>query len=364
MAAVARVMGCPLGRDTLAVTVYASSEAGVGARGASDDAFEEILAGRRWQDAVDIPGGAQAAAAGVPPGTRHDLKELETGGTEEKDGDKQTTTTNDSDRSDGSDDDEDGGEGGRGGGGGGRGVGGDGSGVGPASPWPWSWRPLVTHATVPRLPKGARVEVQPLALDGDGPGAAGGGGGGGGGGGVAEGEGWWDGDVEESRDAVEERVHDVGGGGGKEGYCRSLSRAGRFCRAHAAVARVGGPADGAAAAAAAAVGAVGAALDAAGLSWEQVGILRAYVPSPSSSSSSSTSSGGSRWLKEAAEALDAALGEAALGRASAGAGVGGEIGGTHSSSSSLRCVVVPVLGASFGDIDDAALVLELTAVAG
>eukprot|EP00740_Mantoniella_antarctica_P002777 CAMPEP_0181365862 /NCGR_PEP_ID=MMETSP1106-20121128/10341_1 /TAXON_ID=81844 /ORGANISM="Mantoniella antarctica, Strain SL-175" /LENGTH=654 /DNA_ID=CAMNT_0023481061 /DNA_START=513 /DNA_END=2474 /DNA_ORIENTATION=+ len=153
-AAVARAMGCRLGRDTLAATVYASAEAGGGAWRSSDDAFEGVMAGEPWQDDVDVPGGEAAVEAGVPPGIRHDL-----------DSEERTPILGGSDGGDG---DSDGGDAEAAGG---RGVGGDGSGVGPAAPWPWSWRPLVTHVTVTRLPKSARVEVQPLMLHGDGPGS-------------------------------------------------------------------------------------------------------------------------------------------------------------------------------------------------
>ena len=368
-AAVARVMGCPLGRDTLAVTVYASSDAGVGGRRASEDAFEDILAGERWQDAVDIPGGPHAAVAGVPSGVRHDLLLIEEESRRQSDNgphresrrsDPGGGKDRDDDGNSGSDasdddvdvDDDDGSVGG-----GTRGLGGDGSGVGPASPWPWLWRPLTTYVTVPRLPKGARVEVQPLLLDGDGPGRRRRVGAGGREEGGGEDVSRWVGDVEASREAVEERSHDVIiiGGNENNGQCKSLSRAGHFCRAHAAVATsselvMDGEAAGAA------VRAVVGALDAAGLSLIHVGSLRAYVriPPPSSSSQSRVST---EWVEEVTRTLDGVVDEVC--RAS---GVG--CGGMSSSSSSLRCVVVPVLGASFGDVDDAALVLELTAVAG
>lgn len=315
-AAVARVMGCPLGRDTLAATVYASSDAGSGARRASDEAFEEILAGDGWQDEVDVPGGPHAAAAGVPPGTRHDLTEPARHALGSSGG--------------GVDDVNDYGDAARDRG---LGVGGDGSGVGPAVPWPWSWRPLVTHVTVSGLPKGARVEVQPLLLDGDGPGATAHADATAAEGGDAASCERWDGDVEASRAAVEERGNDVLVHGEVRGCWRSLSRAGRFCRVHAAVSSGG---DTSSEGAAAAVEAAAAALHAAGMSWGHVGVLRAYA-----------ASGAGEAVRRR---LDTAVQEAARG-------------GASPSPRMLRCVVVPVLAASFGDVHDAGLVLEVTAVA-
>ena len=307
-AAVARAMGCPLGRDTLAATVYAAAEAGEGARAASDEIFESLLAGDKWQDDVDIPGGAEAAAAGVPQGVRHHLEDLEPPAAD--------GTDDGTDHNDGGGDQLDGEETGNPG----RGVGRDGSGMGPAAPWPWSWRPLTTHVTVPRLPKGARVEVQPLVMDGDGPGGRGAGGE----------ETSWDGDVEAARGAVVERTHAVAGA---EGCCRSLSRHGRFCRAHAAVVRNAGVAEVEVVAAATAVA---AALAAAGLSWCHVGSLRAYVAVSSRHVDPDV-------LANAAGALDAAVSAVSAG-------------------ASAQCVVVPVQAACFDEVEDAGLVLELTAV--
>ena len=126
-AAVARAAGHDLARDVVAATVFvvggrADPDAAIVAR-ASDDALEAVLLRDRWVEEVDQPGGPKLAEAGVRVAeTRRDADE----------------------------DDE-------------LGFFGD-------PPLKNAWTPLVTRVRVPRLPKDAKVEVQPVLLDGAGPG--------------------------------------------------------------------------------------------------------------------------------------------------------------------------------------------------
>jgi hypothetical protein len=111
----------------VAATVFvvggrADPDAAIVAR-ASDDALEAVLLRDRWVEEVDAPGGPKSAEAGVRVAeTRRDADE----------------------------DDE-------------LGFFGD-------QPLKNAWTPLVTRVRVPRLPKDAKVEVQPVLLDGAGPG--------------------------------------------------------------------------------------------------------------------------------------------------------------------------------------------------
>lgn len=194
-------------------------------------------------------------------------------------------------------------------------VSGDGSGFGASAPRRWPWDPLVTHVTVPGLPKDARVEVQPVLLDGDGPGERRGGGDG-------DGDEPWDGDVETSRMAIESAAYDDTAVGVA---CVALSRRGRFCRVHAAVPKSAEDID---AAVVVAFRAVVRAVEDAGLTVSDVGCARAFVASD--------------------ETLDT---ETVLALANAVDGV-----------LEVQCAVVPVVRASFGSVDDAFMVLELTAV--
>ena len=189
-------------------------------------------------------------------------------------------------------------------------VSGDGSGFGASAPRRWPWDPLVTHVTVPGLPKDARVEVQPVLLDGDGPGSG------------ENSDEPWDGDVETSRMAIEQLTHDDER---TKVACVALSRRGRFCRVHAAVPKSAEDID---AATVAAFRAVVRAVEDAGLTINDVGCARAFVASD--------------------ETLDT---ETVLALANAVDGV-----------LEVQCAVVPVVRASFGSVDDAFMVLELTAV--
>jgi diphthine-ammonia ligase len=124
-AAVARVTGSTLGRDCLSCTVYAAAAHGDGAiRIASDEVFAEVMRGEGWQDDVDVPGGPNAAQAGVHRGPS---------GVHRNGADSRSSMA----------------------------VAGDGSGFGSSEQRRWSWDPLVTHVTVPGLPKDAMVEVSP-----------------------------------------------------------------------------------------------------------------------------------------------------------------------------------------------------------
>ena len=274
-AAVARASGATLASDCLSCTVYSSTAGGDGARTASDEAFAEVMRGEGWQDDVDVPGGPHAAKAGVPTGSVH---------RNGRDGSPLA-------------------------------VSGDGSGFGASAPRRWPWDPLVTHVTVPGLPKDARVEVQPVLLDGDGPGERRGGDG--------DGDEPWDGDVETSRMAIESAAYDDTAGHGVA--CVALSRRGRFCRVHAAVPKSAEDID---AAVVVAFRAVVRAVEDAGLTVSDVGCARAFVASD--------------------ETLDT---ETVLALANAVDGV-----------LEVQCAVVPVVRASFGSVDDAFMVLELMAV--
>ena len=284
-AAVCRAVGGSLPRDVAAVTVFSSARGGAAAARASDEAFEEILAGEPWQMRVDVPGGPHAAEAGVPPGRTFDDEDDDGDGDGDGDGDES-------------------------------------SGVEPRRQ---SWRPLVTNVRVPRLPKDALVEVQPILLDRDGPGvpapdqddAPGSDS-------ASDGDGDGDGD---GRGVVAWNESDPGGS-----RCESLHRPGRFCCAHVAVpagkvneASVGW-----------AVSALSSALTRAGLAWARAGTARGYVTLEEG-----------RGSEETAAAVDRALAAAAR--------VDGGEGGTW------ECALVPVLAASACGVEDAGLVLELWA---
>ena len=270
-AAVARVTGSTLGRDCLSCTMYAAAAHGDGdIRIASDEVFAEVMRGEGWQDDVDVPGGPNAAQAGVSRGPS---------GVHRNGADSRSSMA----------------------------VAGDGSGFGASEPRRWSWDPLVTHVTVPGLPKDARVEVQPVLLDGDGPG------------GRVEGGEPWDGDVTTSRMAVRSTTFNDG-----DVTCVSLWRAGRFCRAHAAFPKSADDID---ASAVGAFRAVVRAVEEAGLTVGDIGCARLLVASDDVLDTEQ--------VRELGRAVDQCL--------------------------EVQCAVVPVLRASFGSVDDAFLVLEVTA---
>ena len=281
-AAVCRAVGGSLPRDVAAAVVFSSARGGAAAARASDEAFAEILAGEPWQMRVDVPGGPLAAEAGVPPGRTYDDDDGDVGaGDEDGDGDEFSG----------------------------------------AEPRRHPWRPLVTHVRVPRLPKDALVEVQPILLDRDGPGvpapdrddASGS---------DSDSGAIGDGDARGVAGANES-----GPGGSR---CESLHRPGRFCCAHVAV--PSGKVD--EVSVGWAVSALSSALTRAGLTWAHAGTARGYVERGSDS-------------EETAATVDRAL--AAVARVD-----GGE-GGTWA------CALVPVLAASACGVEDAGLVLELWA---
>lgn len=318
-AAVARVMGSPLWRDCLCTTVYVSVVGGDDAMPSTMRAFEEVLAGAKWQDDVDVPGGDLHVAAGVPAGRRRDDSSAD-----DEEGDDGRGDVRGGDE--GEDDHEEVASASKA-------VGGDGSAAAAASSWPWEWRPLVTAVVVPKLPKDASCEVQPVLLDGDGPNFS---------------TRYqklvdpWDGDVDQSRAEIVMESHDVG-------FCRcvSLSREGRFCRATAAT-----PSDAdATIALKSIVMCVAIALDEVeDVRWRHVCMLKCYATT--------------EWLEAfgeredrdgaaaLADALDALIRNSAL---SYGKGV---------NPFGVRVVVVPVVRASFDSVTDAGMVLELSAIVG
>ena len=240
---VCRAVGGSLPRDVAAAVVFSSARGGAAAARASDEAFAEILAGEPWQMRVDVPGGPLAAEAGVPPGRTFDDDDGDVGaGDEDGDGDEFSG----------------------------------------AEPRRHPWRPLVTHVRVPRLPKDALVEVQPILLDRDGPGvpapdrddASGS---------DSDSGAIGDGDARGVAGANES-----GPGGSR---CESLHRPGRFCCAHVAV--PSGKVD--EVSVGWAVSALSSALTRAGLTWAHAGTARGYVER------------GERFGRETAATVDRAL---------------------------------------------------------
>ena len=289
----ARAAGNDLARDAVVATVFvvgsrADPDASAASR-AADDALEAVARSDRWVAELDAPGGPRSVEAGVRVPAPVDEKEEKSD--EERDG---------GDRDGG---DRDGGE-------------------------RNAWTPLVTRVRVPRLPKDAAVEVQPVLLDGAGPGER----------------------ADDSDDDDDD--DDDAPGSGASARRRVVSfdaeRVGarfvenRWCFARAAVAR----GDVTAAAVAGAVEALGGALRAAGLGWEHAGTFRGYYAVP--------------------ERSDACVGEEkdthgcfdqkCLAMETELAGwirIGGE--------SASPCALAPALAVGFGGTRDAGLVLELSA---
>ena len=131
-AAVARAAGHDLARDVVAATVFvvgsrADPDAAIVSR-ASDDALEAVARRDRWVEEVDAPGGPRSAEAGVRVAQRGDAYEDDFFERDFLFRDRPEKKKN-------------------------------------------AWTPLVTRVRVPRLPKDAKVEVQPVLLDGAGPGS-------------------------------------------------------------------------------------------------------------------------------------------------------------------------------------------------
>jgi hypothetical protein len=110
--------------------------------------------------------------------------------------------------------------------------------------WPWRWHPLLTTVLLPALPRGASVELQPLAL-------------------MAGDPSWGD-------DADDDVV--AGGAAAADGNGSAVWVSRRFCRAHGACAAGAEHT----AAAVAAVAALASSLAAAQLAWADVYCLRVY----------------------------------------------------------------------------------------
>jgi hypothetical protein len=129
----------------------------------------------------------------------------------------------------------------------------------------------------------------------------------------------WDGDVTTSRMAVRSTTFNDG-----DVTCVSLWRAGRFCRAHTAFPKSADDID---ASAVGAFRAVVRAVEEAGLTVGDIGCARLLVASDDVLDTEQ--------VRELGRAVDQCL--------------------------EVQCAVVPVLRASFGSVDDAFLVLEVTA---
>jgi diphthine-ammonia ligase len=200
--AVAAVMQSPLHRATAAATLYATSDAAADALAA---AWEAMLAGRVPPRAGFGPDGCGAPAE--PSGDDADA--------EEDDGDEAVR----------------------------------------ARAWPWAWRPLRAAVRVPALPRGAAVELQPLAF-------------------APDADAWRSGDDDDDDDddaaaAPASRA---------DGDATSVWVPRRFCRAHGACGALDAleGAETADAAARAAVASLDAALSRAALTWRDVCSLRVY----------------------------------------------------------------------------------------
>ena len=286
-AAVARAAGNDLARDAVVATVFvvgsrADPDASVASR-ASDDALEAVASRSRWVHEVDAPGGPRSAEAGVASVRADDDENVPVDGDERN-----------------------------------------------------AWTPLVTRARVPRLPKDAAVEVQPLLLSGSGPGEA-----------PAAGRrslrGGRDSDDDDDDDDDDDaydlakRRRSVVSFDEKHAGARYVR--GRWCFARAAVAR----GDVTAAAVAGAVATLGDILRDAGLDWAHAGTFRGYYAVPESASGA------------APETSKTPSADASVETELAGwIGVGGE-------SSGSPCALSPVLAVGFGGTRDAGLVLELSA---
>jgi diphthine-ammonia ligase len=129
-----------------------------------------------------------------------------------------------------------------------------------ARAWPWAWRPLLAAVRVPALPRGAAVELQPLAF-------------------APDADAWRSNDGD---DAADDDAADAASRA--SGDATSVWVPGRFCRAHGACGAVDAGAEASPRAAAdvtvadasAAVASLHAALCRASLTWHDVCSLRVY----------------------------------------------------------------------------------------
>ena len=194
----------------------------------------------------------------------------------------------------------------------------------------------MTRVRVPRLPKDAAVEVQPVLLDGAGPGEA-----------PAKTSASHVDDRADDSDDDDDDDDDARGGASARRRVVSFDaeRVGarfvenRWCFARAAVAR----GDVTAAAVAGAVEALGGALRAAGLGWEHAGTFRGYYAVPERSDAS----GEEKDILGCFDRLETETELAGWIR------IGGE--------SASPCALAPALAIGFGGTRDAGLVLELSA---
>ena len=199
-----------------------------------------------------------------------------------------------------------------------------------------AWTPLVTRVRVPRLPKDAAVEVQPVLLDGAGPGEA-----------PAKTSASHVDDRADDSDDDDDDDDDARGGASARRRVVSFDaeRVGarfvenRWCFARAAVAR----GDVTAAAVAGAVEALGGALRAAGLGWEHAGTFRGYYAVPERSDAS----GEEKDILGCFDRLETETELAGWIR------IGGD--------SASPCALAPALAVGFGETRDAGLVLEVSA---
>ena len=294
-AAVARAAGHDLARDVVAATVFvvggrADPDAAIVAR-ASDDALEAVLSRDRWVDEVDAPNGPKSAEAGVRVAeTRRDADE----------------------------DDE-------------LGFFGD-------PPLKNAWTPLVTRVRVPRLPKDAKVEVQPVLLDGAGPGVP-----------VLKASNRRgevnddeadDDDASESdseTDPTRSRNSSVVSRDSERGGARFVK--GRWCFARVAVAR----GDLSELTVLSALETLGGFLRDAGLDWAHAGTFRGY------------------YAEDEKDENDSALKSTETEKKLAGWIARHFFGGDFFGAAEYPCALAPALAVGFGEIRDAGLVLELSA---
>jgi diphthine-ammonia ligase len=311
-AAVARAAGNDLARDAVVATVFvvgsrADPDASAASR-AADDALEAVARSDRWVAELDAPGGPRSVEAGVRVPAPVDEKEEKSD--EERDGGDRDGGDRDGGDRDGGDRD-----------------GGDRD----------AWTPLVTRVRVPRLPKDAAVEVQPVLLDGAGPGEAP----------AKTSASHVDDRADDSDDDDDDDDDDARGGASARRRVVSFDaeRVGarfvenRWCFARAAVAR----GDVTAAAVAGAVEALGGALRAAGLGWEHAGTFRGYYAVPERSDAS----GEEKDILGCFDRLETETELAGWIR------IGGE--------SASPCALAPALAVGFGETRDAGLVLEVSA---
>ena len=297
-AAVARATGGEMSRDCVACVVFSVADA---AGRAADEAFESLIAGgEAWSAVIDRPECEYYDASSAGAETRSSTRDEDQGEDEGED--------------EGEREDEDEGENRR---------------TPPRDP-AWAWRPLVTHARVPRLPKDARVEVQPVLLAGDGPGDS-------------RGDSASDDDEgprgNPARGNLRAGAVALGGepSGAPRVRARSVFGFGRHLRATAAIER-GGDVE---AGMRACFDAFGTLLREAGLGWEDVGSCRGFVAAAGPEG----------------PALEDAEGWAAAAAAAAAAAREGSEG----SRSRAEPALAPVLAARFEDVEDAVVVLEMAA---